>query len=197
MYMRLAIVVLVLLAAPAVTRADEMTWNSPPGMAAYPAPPTVTRDISYAHQTLISDGIAAVLITAGFLKGDPDGGFALFLVGADVYGLGAPIVHLGNGQIGSGFKSLGVRLALPMLGGILGGQLGPKDRALCDSNGSCSNNNQSPLGLAIGLGAGALAAVVIDAHYLAHKQVTELAPQFAPAVSYNRTGLSVGFSGSF
>jgi hypothetical protein len=195
--MRLVILVLVVLAAPAVARADEMTWNNPPGMAAYPAPPTITRDISYAHQTLISDGIAAVMITAGFLKRDPDGGLALFLVGLDVYGLGAPIVHLGNGQIGNGFKSLGVRLALPMLGAMLGGQVGPKDQLRCADGSGCSSDRQSSVGLAIGLGAGALAAVVIDAHYFAHKQVVELAPQFAPTVSYNRTGLSVGFSGSF
>lgn len=200
--MRLAILVLVLLAAPAAARAEDLTWvDGPPGMASYPAPPTVTQDVSYAHQTLVVDGIAAALVTAGALQNNPYTALPLILVGAEVYGFGPPVVHFANGETGKGFLSFGLRFGLPMLGAMVGGRLGPKNAVLCDSPSgvgcSGSDSGDSPVGVAVGLGAGALVAALLDASVLAHKRVVTLAPQFAPMVSYNQTGLSVGLGGSF
>ena len=246
--MRLAIAVLVLLAAPAVAHADDPAWSGPPaggppGMTPYapqpyapqpyapqpqpyapqpyapppyappqpyapqpyaqpqyvpvpaPLPPKATREVSYARQTLISDGIAAVLVTGAFLQDDPFSAIAMVVGGANVYMFGAPIVHWANGQAANGFKSLGVRIGLPWLGAMAGNLLGPKDKTVCDGT-NCGNSNDSDLGAVIGAGLGALAAVVVDARYFAHKRV-EVAPSFAPTANYSQSGFSVGLAGSF
>jgi hypothetical protein len=165
--------------------------------APYPPPVQVTREVSYAHQTLISDGLAGALIIAGALQKDPYGAVVLVAFGADVYALGAPIVHFANRQFGAGFKSLGVRLGLPLLGAMLGNQVGPKDAVKCGGDPSCSDSEDSTLGVLVGASVGVLAAVAIDARYFARKRVTSFAPAFAPTVGYSRAGLTVGLGGSF
>jgi hypothetical protein len=232
--MRLAIAVLVLIAAPAAAHADDPTWTGPPGggppgMTPYapqpyapqpyapqpyapqqpyaqppyaqsqyvpdPLPPRATREVSYARQTLISDGIAAVLVTGAFLQDDPYSAIALVVGGANVYVFGAPIVHWANGQAANGFKSLGVRVGLPWLGAMAGNLLGPKDEVVCDGT-SCSNSNESSIGALVGVGLGAIAAVAVDARYFARKRVA-VEPSFAPTVNYSQSGFSVGLAGSF
>lgn len=44
---------------------------------------------------------------------------------------------------------------------------------------------------------GAIAAVLVDARYIARKHVVETAPSFAPTVGYNRNGFTLGLGGSF
>jgi hypothetical protein len=234
--MRLAIIALVLLAAPAVALADDPTWSvppgsGPPGMTPYapppyaqppyaqppyapspyaqppyaqppdvpdPFPPKVTREVSYGRQTLISDGIAAVLITGAFLQDDPYSGLAMIVGGVNVYAFGAPIVHWANGQALNGFKSLGVRVGLPWLGMMAGGLIGPKDKVRCVSEtGGCPDSDDSTIGLVIGAGLGAIAAAAVDARYFARKRVEVPAPSFAPTIGYDRSGFSVGLAGSF
>lgn len=200
--MRLAVLALVLLAVPATARADDLSWGGPPGMAPYApapyAPPVqVTREVSYAHQTLIADGIAGALVIGGALQRDPYGAVVLAALGADVYLLGAPIVHFANRQFMGGLKSLGVRVGLPMLGAVVGNLVGPKDAVACDVGGSCPDPEDSTIGLVVGAGFGALAAIAIDARYFARKRVTTLAPSWAPTVGYSRAGLTVGVGGSF
>jgi hypothetical protein len=194
--MRHAILVLVLLAAATATaRADEPMWSGPPGAAPYPAPPTPTREVSYGHQTLIADGVAIALVTAGFLQDNPYSGLALVGVGANVYALGAPIVHFSNREVGNGFKSLGVRFGLPMLGMLIGEQLGSQVAIACKVGEDCPDPGST--GLAIGAGLGALVAVAIDARFLARKRVTEAPPQIAPTIGYDRSGFTLGVVGSF
>ncbi|HWO23753.1 MAG TPA: hypothetical protein VNO30_33660 [Kofleriaceae bacterium] len=228
--MRLAIIALVLLAAPAAALADDPTWSGPPGggppgMTPYaqppyapppyapppyaqppyaqppyapaPFPPKVTREVSYGHQTLISDGIAAVLITGAFLQDNPYSGLAMIAGGVNVYAFGAPIVHWANGQGLGGFKSLGLRIGLPWLGMMAGNLIGPKNQVVCDSETGCPDSDESTIGLAIGAGLGAIAAAAIDARYIARKRVAVPAPSFAPAIGYDRSGFSVGLTGSF
>jgi hypothetical protein len=161
-------------------------------------PPTVTHEVSYAHQTLSCDGIAAALIIAGSLQGD-DGWVAkivLRLSGGLVYAFGAPIVHLGNDQAGKGARSVGVRLGLPLLGMLAGDLLGPKDEVQCVVGEPCPESSGSSLGLAIGWGVGALAASALDVIFFAHKRVTEPAPRVAPTIGYSRSGVTVGLGGS-
>ena len=98
--MRLAMLVLsVLLAAPAAALADDPTWGGPPGStppgaapaapaevipyapAPYAPPAKVTREVSYGRQTLISDGIAGLLIATAFTRDDPYSGVLLVVAG--------------------------------------------------------------------------------------------------------------------
>ena len=197
--MRLATFVLgFLFLAASAARADGLTWEAgPPGATPTLSPPKVTREISYSHQTLASDGIAAVLVIAAFRQDNPYSGLALLMCGADVYALGAPIVHLANREVGNSLKSLGLRVGLPWLGAMAGGMVGPKDTVKCDGVSGCPGSQESAMGVAIGAGLGALAAVVIDARYVARKRVTEAAPSFAPTASYSPAGWSVGVGGSF
>jgi hypothetical protein len=219
--MRLAMLVLsVLLAAPTAARADDPMWGGPPGTTPpggapaeavpyvpyapvpyapvpYAPPAKVTREISYGHQTLISDGIAALLIASAFTRDDPYSGLMLVVAGADIYALGGPIVHFANRQVGNGFKSLGLRVGLPYLGAMAGNLIGPKDQLVCDGGDGCGSSKSSAIGIVVGAGLGAIAAVAIDARFLAKKRVTELAPSFAPTASYSPAGWSVGLAGSF
>lgn len=196
--MRLVVLVLALLAVPAAAaRADALTWGGPPGTAPSLPLPKVTREVSYSHQTLILDGIAGALVVGAFFQDDPYASILLVSLGAQVYLLGPPIVHFANRQVGNGFKSAALRVGLPMLGAIAGGMLGPKDAVACDVGSSCPDPEESTVGLLVGLGFGALAAVIVDARYIARKRVVVSAPSFAPTVGYNRTGFTVGLGGSF
>jgi hypothetical protein len=233
--MRLAILALVLLAAPAAALADDPTWSGPPaggppGMTPYAPPPPyaqppyaqppyapppyaqpspyaqpqyvpdpylpkATREVSYARQTLIADGIAAALITSAFLQRDAYTGLAVFAGGLNVYAFGAPIVHWANGQGLSGFKSLGVRMGFFWLGMAAGAKLSSKSTADCDLDTSC-DTGPSLAGLLIGASAGMVAASIVDAHYFARKRVA-VEPSFAPTVNYSPSGFSLGLAGSF
>ncbi len=201
--MRLAIlVVLALLAAPTAARAQAPAWGGPPGAEPYlppPAPPLspVAREVSYARQTLISDGIAVALVATAFLQDDPYSAVLLGASGINVYALGAPIVHFANRQLGNGLKSFGARIAGPYLGAMLGNLLGPKDHIVCKVGGDCPEPNESTIGIAIGAGVGALAAMAFDARYLAHKRVVEWVPPVAPSVGYTRSGFTLGLTGAF
>jgi hypothetical protein len=192
--MRLAVLVLVLLAAPAAARADDDP--SPPRVAPYVPPEPPTREVSYARKTLIVDGVGGALLIGGFLAGDPILGLGLAAVGANVYAFGAPIVHFANRRYVGGFKSLGLRLSLPMLG-LIGSKIGPKDTLKCAGGASCPDSEDSTIGLVVGFGVGVLAAAVIDARFLARKRVIDVAPAVAPTVGYSRAGLTFGVGGSF
>ncbi len=205
---RLALLVLAVFAPPVVAHADAPTEYGPPRMASPssapssaspaaplpPPPPAITREVSYAYQTLLSDGAAAALLAAGLLRDDDDFGINLYSAGLAVYALGAPTVHFAHGQLGNGLRSLGVRVGLPLLGMLAGSLLGP-DRDACDDSSSCAG---SSTGAAIGLGLGALAAAALDAGLLARERVVELPPPLlAPTLGYHRSGVTLGIAGSF
>jgi hypothetical protein len=201
--MRLAILALVLLAAPAAARADDVIWSGAPGgpgmTAPYyynPPPPTVTREASYAYQTLISDGIAAVLLTSAFMQDDFASGLLALTGGMGVYAFGAPLMHAVNGQVGTGVKSFGLRVGLPTLGMIAGNLVGPRDRIQCKVGQACPDSDESSIGIAVGATVGAIAASLLDARLLAKKRVIEFA-QLVPAIGYGPTGFRVGLGGSF
>jgi hypothetical protein len=208
--MRLAILVLVLLAGPATARADDVIWTGAPvapgapGMMApsyyNPPPPTAVHEVSYAYQTLISDGIATVLITSAFLRGG--GGedwlwrLMAFTGGVGIYAGGAPLVHFVNGEIHNGLKSFGLRVGLPTIGMMAGNLIGPRVRVQCKVGQDCPNSDESPVGIAVGAVAGAVAASLLDARLLAKKRVTEFV-QLTPMIGYGRSGFNVGLGGSF
>lgn len=208
--MRLAVlaataVLAVLLVAPAAARADTPLWSGPPGAATSPmapapwawAPPPpprrVEREVSYAHQTLIADGIAAAFFIGAARQQEPMGTVLLVMAGVDVYALGAPIVHLANRRYATALKSFGLRMGLPMLGAMIGGKVAPSEQTLCDGETSCDSQGSSA-GVAIGALLGATAAVILDAKYLAKKRVTV---EVTPMLQASPQGFSAGLGGSF
>lgn len=183
--MRMLLALVLLAAASGAARADD------------PPPPTA-REVSYAYQTLACDGVAAVLAAAGLRQGDVYARGWLLAGGAALYVLGAPSVHDMNGHRVTGFKSFGMRIGLPVLGGMIGSKVGPKEITACDTGpgGSCHESTASTIGAVVGAGVGVLAAVIIDAKHFAHHRV-EIAPQWSPTIGSGRAGWSVGVGGVF
>ncbi len=163
-----------------------------------PVPPPRTEKKWYGWQTLIVDG--AVIVTSIAVGASTDTGSAggtVYLLG---YALGGPIVHWANGQVGMGFASLGLRVGAPVVAGVLGGAL---------AAGASSGDGYAVVGgAAIGIVAGSIAAVVVDAAVLARKTVTvdaaeerraSLKLKWAPTAGYDpkREAFQAGIGGTF
>lgn len=127
-------IVLLALAAPRVARADDADRA-----------PVIAIDL-----------VADAAITAhvfGAARTAPAGLIA--------YALGAPIVHAAHGKWARAGESLGVRLAVPLVGAAIGCEAtGGTSRSHDDDDGGCW------LGLPIGLAAGIVIAQIFDAAYL-------------------------------
>lgn len=80
--------------------------------------------------------------------------------GLVAYALGPPIVHAAHGKIARAGESLGVRLAVPLLGAAIGCGADPGQRGEDDDETSCWP------GAFAGLAAGMVIAQIIDAAYL-------------------------------
>jgi hypothetical protein len=195
------LVVLALFAAPVAARADAPAPSgSPPGAALHLPSPSlvpVPREVSYALETLAADGLAAALVGGALLLDGPFAGAFLGGPGIVTYALGAPVVHFAKGHHATSVVSLGMRIGAPYLGAMLGNLIGPKDRIICDIGEDCPEPKDSTLGRAVGIGVGALAAIVFDARYLARKRVLRWVPPVAPTASYTRTGFTLGLTGAF
>jgi hypothetical protein len=136
--------------------------------------PAAPRTTWYGWETLLSDASVQVLGTAAGLAADAGYGSgtrqsyvtgAQVLIGAAVvvYGLGGPVVHLANGHAGKAAGSLGLRLALPVVGALAGLLLA---RATCQSGGEGDVPCDAIAGV-FGFFGGIAAAVAIDAAVLA------------------------------
>src|SRR5262249_38024061 len=80
------------------------------------AEPTEDEDTGYGKHLIIPDAAAyGMLLTAAFLPPD-----RVLEASLATYALGGPIVHCVHARYGRAAASLGVRIALPMLGGMLG-----------------------------------------------------------------------------
>lgn len=83
------------------------------------APRAAPGTLWYGWQMLIIDTAGLALVLGAF-----SGEEALLWTGAGVQLVGGPVVHWAHGQLGRGFASLGLRVALPALGALAGvGQL--------------------------------------------------------------------------
>jgi hypothetical protein len=196
--MRLAVIVLLAL-IPATASAQY--WSGPPGeapIAPLSAPAPTQVEVNYGKQTLVADGVAVALVLGAAMQDHSDSTGQLLGLGLVTYVTGAPIVHLVNGQTKEAGQSVALRLGLPLLAGLVGNEIGPKDKIYCDSfNGSsCPQPNSSAEGAALGALAGVVAAMVIDARYIATKKVT-IAPQITPSFGYANGMVRVGVGGSF
>lgn len=189
---RLALPLAIVLRVSAA-RAEEPDSTSPPP-ASVPPPqssrPAVGPDGAeaatewYGWQTLLADG-AAVTFTVMAAK-EPDS-TPFLMASAGTYLLGGPIVHAAHGNWGRAAGSLGLRLGLPLAGGLAGAAL-----AQCRQGEWFCGYAEVGMGTLIGI----VAAVTIDASVLAREPVTK-APALVPAVSVGRDRAWAGVSGTF
>ncbi len=126
------------------------------------AMPVPTARVSqwYGWQILIVEGGAAGISLLGLTGTD-----AFAFVGAGVSVLGPAIVHWAHGKIGTGFGSLGVRLALPSFGALIG----------------VGADRDSATGAIVGASIGYLVAIVLDVSVFARtpQEVRVTAPRAA------------------
>lgn len=179
--------------------ADELDLPAPiTGTAKPPSPasPPVreTGQRWYGWQVLLADCVALGLIAFPKPR-DPLGGGTATLVGGQVYVFGPGLVHaVGHDKPLRGLASLGLRLGLPALGWSVGLQVA---RGICaDGSGTCS---EAPV--YVGLAGGFLAALALDAAWLAWDEEPPPAPaksvQWGPFVAPATDGGWAGVQGRF
>jgi hypothetical protein len=101
------------------------------------------------------------------------GGFAWTTLAT--YLVGGPFVHVMHGAVGKGFGDFGLRLATPIVVGLLGGLVGTAayQSPSCNPGGSCDDGlgrlGGSLEGFAIGGVLGIVGAVAMDAALLAYE----------------------------
>jgi len=135
----------------------------------------------YGWQTLLVDGGSvallgtdAALISAAGRDPTLNAGTVILLFGPGVLGslgylLGGPTVHWAHGHIGTGFASLGIRVAGPLAGLGVGAMI----------PGIAGKDNLA--GALIGTACGAVAAMVVDAALLAREPAP---PDMVPDASF-------------
>jgi hypothetical protein len=150
---------------------------------------------------LTADGASLAML----FTGTETGVSGLGLLGFGGLFIASPIVHGANGRVGPAFASLGLRVAMTFVGGVIGYSAAASCSA-SERNGAfgCRFDGwgEAIVGSFIGLGG----AVALDAAWLAHGQrevaapresgmprVTSLAPSFDPRT---RTA-AVGLGGRF
>src|SRR6478735_5819164 len=139
----------------------------------------------YGWQTLTSDAASAGLMLGGLqaaegynlLGGAPLGAKALFTAGLAGYVAGGPAIHFIHKRPAAAAGSIALRLVLPILGGLLGNSLATCPPPTGDW-GNCGSRE-----IFLGLGAGTLAAVAIDAGALSWAPV-EKEPSAAPRLGF-------------
>jgi hypothetical protein len=155
-------------ALPSEARADEPAIIAPTSpRAAEVAPP-----VWYGWQTLSADGVSAVVMSTGIAlssspnPGGTDAARGLLVGGVGIFALGAPAVHLANGEPWAAAGSLGLRVVLPTVGFFVGLASAPHCPVTNDSWGPCLRGLDSA---AIGALVGMIGASVADASLLAYK----------------------------
>lgn len=146
----------------------------------------------YGWQTLLSDGGAFALMLAGTKTSSMEG---LTIAGGLVYALGGPAIHDAHGHTGKALGSLGLRILLPVIGGVAGDGIAAHDCA--PGTWLCGLNGVGP-----GMLAGAGIAALIDATVLANEDVPD-EPSFdasfsvTPVLSAGSGNYSAGVAGTF
>jgi hypothetical protein len=180
--------------APGTVAIAPLDAEPVPGLDVVPLP---SETVSYRAQVHLADGASVLAVIGGGMSGNGE----IAAMGFAGYFVGAPLVHLANGQPARAAKSLGLRVALPMLGALAGFKLMGEDTA-SDSAHSCTGDPASAcvgmggslVGLMLGGMLGAVTASYIDGKYLAsYERPRAWSPNIAPM----RGGVSLGLSGSF
>jgi hypothetical protein len=200
----------------------------PPAQPAPAAPPKKTKVEKewYGWQVLGADGAAAALMIAG----QASGVYSIFDVGFAAYLLAPPVVHVVHNNAGPAFGSLGLRLVSPWVGVAIG--LTVSVFFLSSATKNCSTDivgiqscdydhseiilfhDQWPtptaVGFNVGLVAGYLLAIGIDAGLISWEKVEEgveygkaRPPErarwwsIAPSLALTRDHGSLGVRGTF
>jgi hypothetical protein len=190
---------LVLLAFTAVARADDDVAISPPGLTPTVAPAQPPKDAplpddytpSYRGQVLGADGAAVGLVFLAAMNGMADGRStnttSLLELGATTYLIGAPLIHLVHDRGKAALGSLGLRIALPVIGGLIAGRV----------SGSCSDYcSDNDTAIFLGVLTGLVSATVIDAVFLADADPKPSATHLA-VTPLRGGGTAFGLAGSF
>lgn len=197
--MRIAVIALLLaMTSMAAAQAPGQTLAWDPELPPARVEPVT---VSYRGQIITADVVSLGLMVLGPLSDEHD--MSLSGLGFTGWFLAAPLVHAAHGRGGAAAKSLGLRIGLPILGGIAGYRLGPDDTSCVytpavdghASEGGCGDHG-SIIGGLLGVAAGAGAAMYIDAKYLARYQ-TERVVAWSAGIAPMRGGASLSFGGSF
>lgn len=164
-----------LLSAPALAHADDTLTPQPAAVTEW-----------YGWQSLIADGSSIGIMVGGNAARSPGAGY----FGIAGWYLASPVIHAVHGHGGKAAAALGLRLGLPVLGGLVGAAA-QNDRS----------DEDVPAGLVYGALLGVVAAMVIDDVVLANEDVvpepTPDAPTLGPTASVVHGGATVGLGGSF
>lgn len=163
--------------------------------APYPYQPAgPTRTHRYGAKIAVADALSFGAMLVGVIMlvstidtedsdDDVTVGAVLMLGGAAGYVLGGPIVHSSEGNKSGAWKSVGLRLGLPLLGGVIGEAMRDESSGDDDAGASLS-------------GIGILTAMVVDWFVLA--KVERPVPGYLPYATTNRDGdVTFGLAGSF
>lgn len=158
------------------------------------APPAPTK--WYGWQTLAADAAALTLFGGAVATGkDHYAPLGFLVLGTGTYALGAPIVHLSQGEVGRGVASLGMRIALPSLIGLMANQVSRG----CEDRNSWMPDFCREGRTAIGILVGSVIAMTVDSAALAWKQAPKpvAEPNVTPSLDVSANGAKVGLQGRF
>ncbi len=168
--------------SPPSTSADTASTSSPPNRVWYGGP------------ILGFDALAVALVMAGAAS---ESGAVLVSSGL-VYIAGGPVVHGTHHNGGKAVASLGLRVGLPFLGGLVGVHAGSSSRNGC--SGEMCGLGGAVAGGALGVGVGMIAASAIDISLLAYESKPEsVGPRVAllPAIDPNKRSASLTLQGNW
>jgi len=165
---------------PAVAKAPQPEKTDPPTQLRW-----------YGWQTLMADGASASLIAAGLSS---ETSVAFFGLGTYVFS--APIIHGAHDKGWQGVASLGLRVTLPLVGGVAGGAA-----ADCGAGGGMfCGLGETVIGGMVGM----IGAAIIDSAALAYDRVPAAPagdragkPTWTPTVAVDQKRIGVGVQGTF
>jgi hypothetical protein len=173
----------------ALAAAHETSRPKRAGKAVRGAPPSQDPEREgplpwYGWETLLSD---AVSISMLLVAAESDEG-PVAVIGLGIYALGGPAIHFGQGETLNGLGSVGLRLGLPAIGGLIGAQVSDGCRGYECFEGA-------GYGILLGMGA----AVVLDAALLGYRSddVSVTARRVVPTLSLAGGRSTLGLAGTF
>lgn len=200
--MRIAVAAAVLLVTTSIAAAqapgETMSWDPDP------VPPSAATErvtVSYRGQVIAADvaSLGLAVLSPALAPDAP----SLSALGVTGFFVAAPLVHLAHGRGSAAAKSLALRVGLPFVGGLVGYRIGPNDLSCVESvgedgsvpHGGCGDHG-SLLGLLLGVAAGGVTAMYVDARYLSSYETTRPATWTA-GLRPTHGGMSLSVRGAF
>jgi hypothetical protein len=207
----LVTVATLLAASPAFAQPGQTPPTPPPPPTSVQQPPpaypmTMRRTKRYGTKIATVDGLSVGGILVGAIvfafsvtedfddNGDDDAdagvviGAGLMIAGGLGLLFGGPLIHNREGNTSGAWKSLGIRVGIPLLGGLLVGALTDET---CDAGDEQCNRGAETASSLVGLAW--IAGIVVDWFYLA--RVTVDAPVYPYAAPSPYGGVSLGLVG--